>query len=109
MSFSSEQKKEIIEYTYKSSCCRRALLCGILFGKGHSAAKTVTMSFDRDEYADFVSKLVHEFYGKEGKIYRLSNGGRSIKISFDSPSAAKYVHEIDNLKDLNKVINNGNF
>ena len=100
MSFSSEQKKEIIEYTYKSSCCRRALLSGIIFSKGKSEGKTVTMSFDRDEYADFVSKLVHEFYGKEGKIYRLSSGGRSIKISFDSPSAVKYIAEIDNLTDF---------
>ena len=100
MSFSSEQKKEIIEYTYKSSCCRRALLSGVLFAKARSAGKTVTMSFDRTEYVDFVSKLIHEFYGKEGRIYRESTGGRSIKISFDSPSASKYIYEIDNLKEF---------
>ena len=97
MSFSAEQKKEIIEHTYKSACCRRSLLSGILFAKGRVDGKTVSMSFDRYEYADYTSTLVHEFYGKEGEIYRLSKGGRSITISFASPSAAKYIHEIDNL------------
>lgn len=100
MSFSSEQKKEIIEHIYKSSCCRRALLSGILFGKGRVCGKNVTLSFDRSEYADFTSKLVREFYGKDGKIYRQSQGGRSIKLSFDSPSAAKYVNEIDSLTEF---------
>ena len=100
MSFSSEQKKEITDHTYKSSCCRRALLSGILFGKGQVDGKTVTMSFDKAEYADYASKLIREFYGKDGEIYRQSQGGRSIKISFASPSAAKYISEIDNLSDF---------
>lgn len=100
MSFSYEQKKEIIDHIYKSSCCRRALLSGILFGKGSADGKTVTLAFDKSEYADFTSKLIREFYGKEGEIYRQSQGGRSIKISFDSPSAAKYINEIDNLTDF---------
>lgn len=100
MSFSAEQKKEIIEHIYKSSCCRRSLLSGILFGKGRVDGRVVTMAFDKAEYADFTSKLVREFYGKEGDIYRESRGGRSIKISFNSPSAAKYITEIDNLIDF---------
>ena len=90
MSVSTEQKIEIIEHIYKSSCCRRALLSGILFAKGEVSGKTVTLTLEKSEYADFASKLIREFYGKEGDIYRLSQGGRNIKISFDSPSAAKY-------------------
>ena len=100
MSFSADQKKEIIEYTYKSSCCRRALLSGLLFGKGRVQCKKVTMSFDKAEYADFASKLIHEFYSKEGRIFRENTGGRRIDIVFESPSAAKYVNEIDNLTDF---------
>jgi DNA-binding protein WhiA len=100
MSFSAEQKKEIIEYTYKSSCCRRALLSGLLFGKGRVQGKTVTMSFDKVEYADFASKLIHEFYSKEGKIFRENTGGRKIDITFESPSAAKYINEIENMTDF---------
>ena len=100
MSFSADQKKEIIEYTYKSSCCRRALLSGLLFGKGRVQGKRVTMSFDKAEYVDFASKLIHEFYSKEGRIFRENTGGRRIDIVFESPSAAKYVNEIDNLTDF---------
>ena len=100
MSFSSEQKKEIIEHTYKSACCRRALLCGILFAKGRVDGKRVTLSFDRAEYADFSARLIHEFYGKEGEIFRYSKGGRSINLSFDSPSATKYILEIDKMESI---------
>ena len=100
MSFSAEQKKEIIEYTYKSACCRRALLSGLLFGKGCVDGKTVTMSFDKIEYADFASKLIREFYSKDGNIFRQKTGGRRIDISFESPSAAKYINEIDALVDF---------
>ena len=100
MSFSAEQKKEIIEYTYKSACCRRALLSGLLFGKGRVSGKTVTISFAKVEYADFASKLIHEFYSKDGNIFRQKTGGRRIDISFESPSAAKYINEIDDLVDF---------
>ena len=61
MSVSAEQKQEIIEYIYKSSCCRRALLSGVLFAKGILEEKKVILSLEKQEYAEFVSKLVHEF------------------------------------------------
>ena len=96
MSFSSEQKKEIIEYTYKSSCCRRSLLSGILFSKATVEGKHITFSLECREYAEYAAKLIKEFYSKDADIYRPSTGGRNIKLSFESPSAAKYVAEIDN-------------
>ena len=99
MSVSAEQKQEIIEYSYKSSCCRRALLSGVLFAKGIVEEKKVTLSLEKQEYAEFVSKLVHEFYGKSADIYRSSKGGRNIFLSFESPSAAKYIHEVEQMKD----------
>ncbi len=99
MSVSAEQKKEIIEYTYKSSCCRRAILSGILFAKGVAEDKKITLSLEKQEYAEFLSKLVQEFYGKAADIYRSPKGGRNVYLSFDSPSAAKYLSEIEQLKD----------
>ena len=99
MSVSTEQKIEIIEYTYKSSCCRRAILYGMLFAKGRVDEKRLTLSLEKREYADFLSKLVHEFYGKTAEIYRSPKGGRNIYISFDSPSAAKYISEIHNIEE----------
>lgn len=95
MSVSTEQKKEIIEYTYKSSCCRRAILSGMLFAKGRAEDRKITLSLEKREYAEFLSKLIQEFYGKNSDIYRSPKGGRNIYISFDSPSASKYISEID--------------
>ena len=100
MSVSAEQKKEIITHSYKSSCCRRAMLSGILFAKGRAEGKNVTLSLEKSEYADFAAKLIREFYTKDADIFRFSKGGRSISLSFDSPSAAKFIENIDLLAEL---------
>ena len=99
MSVSLEQKEEIMSYTYKSSCCRRALLCGILFAKAGFDGKKITLSLSKSEYAEFTAKLIAEFYGKS-EIYRPSGGGRSICISFDSPAVAKYLSDIDSMEEF---------
>ncbi len=101
MSVSSEQKNEIIEHIYKSSCCRRSLLSGVIFAKGKSEGKRVTISLERVEYAHFIAKLILEFYGKEPDIFRSSKGGRNIYVGFDSPSAVKYLSEMEQLKEIN--------
>ena len=101
MSVSTEQKNEIIEYIYKSSCCRRAVLSGMLFAKGKNEDKKIILSLEKREYAEFLSKLVFEFYGKKADIYRSSKGGRNIYISFESPSASKYILEIDQMRSAN--------
>ena len=94
MSVSAEQKNEIIEHIYKSSCCRRALLSGILFAKGVIDGNTVTLSLEKTEYAEFCGKLIREFYGKTPEIYRSSKGGRNLFVSFDAPSAVKYLNDL---------------
>ncbi len=100
MSISSEQKNEIIANGYKSSCCRRALLSGILFAKGKADGKTVSLSLEKGEYADFASKLIHEFYSKDAEIFRSEKGGRSVLLKFDSPSAARFIDDICALTKL---------
>ena len=99
MSVSYDQKKEIITQGYKSLCCRRALLSGILFAKGQIDVNRIIISLEKEEYADFTTKLINEFYGKEAEVYRLSVGGRSIKIAFNSPSATKYISKINSLQE----------
>ena len=62
--------------------------------------KKITLSVEKREYAEFVSGLVLEFYGKDAEIYRSSKGGRNVFVSFESPSASKYVLEIDELQEM---------
>lgn len=100
MSVSSDQKNEIINHSYKSSCCRRALISGILFAKGETDGKAVTISLEKREYAEFALKLVREFYNKNAEIYRSPSGGRSIFLSFDSPSASNLIYSIDKSDEI---------
>lgn len=100
MSVSSDQKNEIIRHNYKSACCRRAVLTGILFAKARADGKTVDLALEKKEYADFAAKLIREFYNKDALVYRLPGGGRSVHISFDSPSALGLINSIDSLDNV---------
>lgn len=95
MSFSSAQKSELINCVYKSACCRRALLSGILFARARVfEEETVVFNLEKRESAEFAAKLIKEFYGKNAKISKPPKGGRCVVISFESKSAAKYVSDI---------------
>ena len=100
MSFSSELKTEIISHPIKSSCCRKALLLGILSAKATAEAKTVTLSVENDEYAEFCVKLISEFFGRQPGVSTSKSGGRRRLISFESASAAAYIASIDSGKDF---------
>ena len=100
MSLSQDHKKTIIEHHYKSSCCRRALLFGAMFAKGRAEDKTVTISVEKSEYAEFLSRIIKEFYNRVPSIYHPKSGGRCLVLEFESDSAAKYVANITNKEDL---------
>ena len=91
MSLSHDLKNEIIKQHYKSSCCRRALLFGAMFAKGRSENGMVTISVEKKEYADFLTRFVKEFYNKSSEIFHPKSGGRCVYLSFLSDSASKYV------------------
>ncbi len=108
MSFSWTQKKYIIEHSFKSQCCRRALLYGALFSKGFlSDNETVNVSIEKIETAAFLSSLIREFYGVIPDIGNCKSGGRRKCISFKSNSALKYISENTSSKDL--YVNKCNF
>ncbi len=94
MSFSSEQKEIIISGHYKSSCCRRALLSGILFSKGYLDNETVTIHIEKKGTAEFAARLIRELYTKNVEIARKEDGGRYLEISFKSNSASDYIANI---------------
>ena len=91
MSFSYEQKRNIISSVYKSVCCRRALLSGVLFAKGMLADDVISVRLEKQEYADFVSRLVQETYGKTPDFSRPKGGGRVAILTFSSKSAQNYI------------------
>ena len=95
MSFTSDQKQFIIGQTYKSFCCRRALLLGTLFAKGEADLNnSVKVSVASMDIASFLSKLIVEAYGTAPEIGTASNGGRRVVLSFVSKSASNYIRNI---------------
>ena len=100
MSFSSEQKEQIISGVYKSRCCRRALLYGILFAKGYKSGEHLTLSLDKEETADFTARLIREFFSTDADRLKDKSGGRRIVIGFKSDSAEKYISNIKNIEDI---------
>lgn len=95
MSFSSEQKEYIISHNIRSVCCRRALVCGILYGGGRVTDDFVRLHIEKKSVVDYVAKLIREFYTKDVNISRSSLGGRYYEITFKSNSALDYILKID--------------
>lgn len=96
MSFCEEQKNEIIASQYKSLCCRRALLSGVLAGKGVTDGTLVSVRVTDKSVIDFIVTLIKEIYSKDASRLSPHEGGRGKIISFDSPSASKYLSQIKN-------------
>ncbi len=94
MSFSSEQKEYITSHNIKSSCCRRALLSGVIYGGGRIENDGVCLHIEKKSVADYIAKLIREFYTKDVNIGRSSTGGRYYEIFFKSHSAYDYLLNI---------------
>jgi DNA-binding protein WhiA len=96
MSFSSEQKNEIIKQSYKSSCCRRSLLMGFLFGRATLVeGDVVSIRAEKLETIEFIGRLIKEFYSKSISPRHSSKGGRYLFADFESPAVAKYIRSIE--------------
>ncbi len=96
MSFSSEQKNEIIKQSYKNSCCRRALLMGVLFGRASIVGgDVVSVRAEKLETMEFIGRLIKEFYSKSISPRHSSKGGRYLFAEFESVAVAKYVRGIE--------------
>lgn len=96
MSFSHQQKKEITDQHYKSACCRRSLLYGILFAKGRIDNDGVVITLENVEYAEYTAKLVKEFFGSDARLFRSEKGGRCVMLSFSSSAAGAYIDSLSN-------------
>ena len=95
MSFSQEVKAEIMTSQYKSSCCRRALLNGILSSKASVVGASVVFNIETAELAVFTSALIKEFFGKDTLIAAPARGGRCKTVTFESKAAKSYITGIN--------------
>ena len=84
----------IIAQSVKASCCKRALLQGILSVRAHVSEGNILVSVDSTDTASFVKSLIFDVYSKEAEEVVSSAGGRRKMISFDAKSVSKYLTEL---------------
>ncbi len=100
MSFCEEQKNEILTSQYKSLCCRRSLLCGVLAAKAVLDGGEVKIRMSDKNARRFLADLISEIFSKTPEELSDPSGGRGKILSFKSNSAVKYVLEIKNSSGL---------
>lgn len=93
MSFLDEQKREIMSAQYKS-CCKHAMLMGMLFSKAALKDSEVIASLENKEVFDYFSSLIKELLMKDVSPIKSESGGRRFVFSFSSPAAIKYLTSI---------------
>ena len=95
MSFSQDQKADIISQAVKASCCRLSLLQGVLASRGQTCVEDVTISVDGADTAEFVKDIVLSVYSKKAEEVVSRSGGRRKLLCFRSKSAAKYINDVE--------------
>ena len=94
MSFSSEQKQQILSTQLRSLCCRKAFFQGILTGKGSVEDGVVTVSCESGEFALGLKSLIFDVYKQDAVISGGVNGGRLKRLSFRSSSAESFLTDL---------------
>ncbi len=91
MSFSSDQKTDIMSQALKSSCCRRAFMQGVLSARAESCDGKITVVADSAATAEFFATMIKENYSKDAAVTTLQGGGRGRRVIFSSKSADAYL------------------
>lgn len=91
MSFSSDQKKEILAQPIKSACCRRAFIQGVLASRAELSDGLISISVDSIDTANVIAELLRENYSKPATVKTSPRGGRCRIVSFSAKSAISYL------------------
>ncbi len=100
MSFLGERKNEIISSQYKSACCRRAFIHGVLFVKGTVVDGSIEIRLENGEIAQHVANLISEFYSTKATVSTAKNGGRGRIVTFTSTSLKHYLEGLNSGADF---------
>ena len=95
MSFSQDQKTDIISQSIKASCCKLALLQGVMAVRGRVEKDRISISVDSIDTVNYLKDIILDIYSKNAEEVTSSVGGRRKIISFGAKSAIKYVSDID--------------
>lgn len=93
MSFSQDQKAEIISQSVKATCCKRALVQGVLAARGYVDNEIISISVDTVETSEFIKEMILDVYSKSAEEVTSNVGGRRKILSFSAKSAIKYIND----------------
>ena len=102
MSFSKNVKEAICSSPYKSNCCKRAMILGIISAKGYISSDLITVSLDGDMLCSFFSKLLSEAFSVKTEQIKNSLGGRKKTLAFYNKFLYDFLleFEAENAKGL---------
>lgn len=90
MSFSQDVKNEILNSTYKNTCCRHAFLEGALLVKGELVDDHIECSVEKPEGAEFLRSVAQD-YDNSALILPSKIGGRRRILSLKSNSLSRFI------------------
>ncbi len=91
MSFCSDIKSDIYKSAYKNSCCRRALLCSMLYAKGDAKDGVTTVTVSDKSAVLCIEGLVREFYSVTPES--VSSGGRRYLLNIRSKAMSSMINK----------------
>ena len=88
MSYSTVLKHQLAEKEIKKSCCRRALLYGILSARAEVDGEEVVLSLEGESVAPLAAAEIRRVFG----VFPVSTVGKQrTRLSFSSDAAAQHV------------------
>ena len=100
MSFTQSVAEELREIRWHKTCCKKAALCGLLFGAQRiEAEKAYVASFNSDVEAIRATELIDAgfFTGEKTEVIASANGGHRVyRVHFSSRSLTGVIFDLDN-------------
>lgn len=96
MAFLNDIKKEICDTAYKSACCRRMMLFGILSARAFiTEGDEILLRMTDANATALAQKLINEQFGRQAEKLPQLHGGRLHVFRFNSFSAKKFLTELE--------------
>lgn len=95
MSFSNEVKKELLSIPIKKNCCKKALLCGLLYNAKTDKTGEGSIELNTLDAAERAFELLGK--AAEPIINETTRGGRRYyELSFTSKAVSAFLYKVEN-------------
>ena len=96
MSFTTDVTKELLEASLPKTCCRKALLYGMLFGANRTDGNAIDVEFRTQESAQKASQILKAQFSLDTEIKETARAGRKFfDIAAKSKAIANFLDETD--------------